>query len=212
MIRTSSNHREALGAISTITGQFEYLNSTNGALDITGGSSGSDTQYQSGATQLTPTGNAILGQYSTTLPTLTTNGTLQVAQFDSNGRILTNPGALSAANDTVTSYQGGAWAVSATQSGSFNVGTATRVISTGQTTLATTATQLNVTSTTTTNGILVRGLVANASTVYIGASGVTSGTGWELAPGESVVFTVSNITALYGVNSNNTDSVCWSVL
>lgn len=235
----STNYRGGLTAQSTITGQQEYLTSTNHILNSTASitptslpiagatsaigvaivdssgnqisSFGGGTQYASGSTQLTPTGNAFLGQYSTTLPTITTNGALQVAQFDSNGRILTNPGALTAATDTITSFQGGAWTVAATQSGAYNVGTATRAVSTGQTNLATSSTALSVISTASTNGILVRALLANTGNVYIGATGVTASNGYELAPGETVVFTASNITAVFGVNTNGTDDVCWSV-
>lgn len=36
----SPNQREVLSAISTITGKQEYLNSTNGALDVSGGGGG----------------------------------------------------------------------------------------------------------------------------------------------------------------------------
>lgn len=36
----SPNNTEAIGAISTITGEFEYLESTNGALNTTGGGGG----------------------------------------------------------------------------------------------------------------------------------------------------------------------------
>lgn len=46
----SPNHREAITAVSTITGKDEYLTSTNGALNTTGGGGGGgDVQYTDGS-------------------------------------------------------------------------------------------------------------------------------------------------------------------
>lgn len=93
-----------------------------------------------------------------------------------------------------------------------SVGTTSASVSVGQTTSNTSAVQLNSSSTPSTNGILVQALSANAASVYIGGSGVTTSTGFELQPGQAVAFSASNITALYVIGANNTDGVCWNVL
>lgn len=120
-IRQSPNHREAIGAISTITGKFEYLRSTNGALTISGGSGGGGTQYIEGDTTSPATGTLALGRYLTADPTLTANQLFGL-RFDINQRLMVNPAALTSANDSVSAAQSGAWIVSATQSGTWKVG------------------------------------------------------------------------------------------
>jgi hypothetical protein len=97
-----------------------------------------------------------------------------------------------------------------TQSGSV-VGTATAAVNVGQQTSNTSAVQLSSSSTVPTNGIIVEALAGNAAVVYIGGSGVTTSTGFQLSAGQSISFTC-NLNTLYVIGSNNTDKVCWTVV
>lgn len=129
-VRISPNRREALSAISTVNNQQEYLSSTNGILNVnaTITSDTSNTQYAEGIATSPGTGTLALGRYLSAEPTLTTNQ-LYGLRLDVNQRLMVNPAALTAASDTITSYQGGSWAVSATQSGTWkqNPGTTATV-------------------------------------------------------------------------------------
>jgi len=58
-------------------------------VDATGGDGGADTQYTSGTTLASPTGNAILAQFASSAPTLT-NNELYVAQLDASGNLKVN--------------------------------------------------------------------------------------------------------------------------
>lgn len=90
--RMSPNYREVLSAISSITGKQEYLLSTNGALNITGGGSGGGgTQYASGTTTPTPvTGNALIFDNSGTLQDVSLANPLPVAATFS-GTVTSSP-------------------------------------------------------------------------------------------------------------------------
>lgn len=96
------------------------------------------------------------------------------------------------------------------QQGTWNVGTISAAINVGQQTSNTSAVQLSSTSTVPTNGIVVEALVGNAAVVYIGGSGVTTSSGFQLSAGQSVSLTC-NLNTIYVIGSNNTDKVCWSV-
>ena len=97
-----------------------------------------------------------------------------------------------------------------TQNGPWNVGTASAVVNVGQQTSNTSAVQLSASSTIPTNGIVIEALIANAAVVYIGGSGVTTSTGFQLSPGQSLTLTC-NLNTIYVIGSNATDKVCWSV-
>lgn len=79
---------------------------------------------------------------------------------------------------------------------------------TGQQTAGTAATALTGTSTALVNGIIVKALTTNTATLYVGAAGVSSSTGFPLSPGESTSIAVSNLNLVY-VIGNNTDKVSW---
>lgn len=102
--------------------------------------------------------------------------------------------------------------VAVTESGTWDVGTTSASVNVGQTTSGTTAVQLDASSIASTNGILVQALSTNTASVFIGGSGVTTSTGFELQAGQAVPFTCNNITNLYVVGSNTTDKVCWNVM
>lgn len=74
------------------------------------------------------------------------------------------------------------------------------------------AVQMTAASDPVTNGILVRGLKGNTNPVYVGASGVTTSTGFELSPGESTSFTCANANLIYFIGTHSGDGVCFSVL
>ena len=97
-----------------------------------------------------------------------------------------------------------------TQSGTWNTGTTSAVVNVGQQTSNTSAVQLSASSTVPTNGIVIEALIANAAVVYIGGSGVTTSTGFQLSPGQSLTLTC-NLNTIYVIGSNATDKVCWSV-
>ena len=56
---------------------------------------------------------------------------------------------------------------------------------------------------------LVKALAANTINVYVGPTGVTTGTGFELAPGESVGLDVSNTNLIFVIASTTGASVSW---
>ncbi len=71
-------------------------------------------------------------------------------------------------------------------------------------------TQLKNTSFVPKNGIWVRSLSTNTGIIYIGATGVSSTTGYGLLPGESHCFTsFSNLNAVYMVSSVASEKVCY---
>ena len=57
------------------------------------------------------------------------------------------------------------------------------------------------------NGVVVKALKSNAGTVYVGASGVTTSTGYPLVAGESISYAVTNLSAIYLICQNNSDSI-----
>lgn len=91
------------------------------------------------------------------------------------------------------------------------VGTTPAVVNVGQQTVNTTAVQVSVTSTVPTNGIIIRALAANAAPIYVGGSGVTTATGYELSPGESISFSCNLNTLYIRSVASTTDKICWNV-
>lgn len=85
---STQNNRQGLTALSTVTGQQEFITSTSGVLNTTGGGGGggSDVQYVEGATTAPATGTVALGRYQLSPPTLTT-GQLYATQLDVNGNL-----------------------------------------------------------------------------------------------------------------------------
>lgn len=125
----------------------------------------------------------------------------------------------------------GTFAVQAAQSGTWNIGTVTSItnalpagtnalgtvgttsaaINVGQQTVSTTAVQVSTTSTVPTNGIIIRALAGNSAAIYVGGSGVTTATGFELSPGESTSFTCNLNTIYIRSVASTTDKICWNV-
>lgn len=92
-----------------------------------------------------------------------------------------------------------------------NVGTVSAVINVNQKTVNTTAVQLSATSTIPTNGIIVQALSTNSASIFVGGSGVTATTGFELVAGQSMSFT-ANLNTLYIISAaSTTDKACYNV-
>ena len=47
------------------------------------------------------------------------------------------------------------------------------------------------------NGIVITAPSGNTGTVYVGPAGVTTGNGYKLAPGSSISYAVTNVSAIY---------------
>ena len=138
-----------------------------------------------------------------------------------SARMSPNQREILSAQSTVTSKQeyltstGGVLNVSSSLAAGTNsigtVGTTTAVVNVGQRTVNTTAVQVSASSTVPTNGIIIRALSTNAASIFVGGSGVTTSTGYELVAGESVSFTC-NLNTLYIISvASTTDNICWNV-
>ena len=60
------------------------------------------------------------------------------------------------------------------------------------------------------NGIVITANAANAGTVYVGPSGVTSSTGYPLAAGQSISYAVADLSSIYIIGTNTTDVVAFT--
>ena len=79
---------------------------------------------------------------------------------------------------------------------------------TGQQTLTTTAAALPANALQ--NGLIVTALAANSGTVYVGAPGVTTGSGYPLGAGQSMSFAVANASGIAIIGTNATDKVAFA--
>ena len=50
---------------------------------------------------------------------------------------------------------------------------------------------------------------ANASPIMIGKSGVTTGTGFALDPGDIIKLNIGNLNQVYLIGANTTDKITW---
>jgi hypothetical protein len=80
---------------------------------------------------------------------------------------------------------------------------------TGQVTSATTQVQFTATSRVPTQGVLVKANAGNATNCYVGVAGVTTTTGFELAPGQTVILYPANVNVLYVIGTTALDVVSW---
>ncbi len=125
----SPNHREGLTAVSSITGDNEYVYSTDHALDI--------------------------------------NATINVGQLvNTNGNCYT-----------------------------------------GQVTVSTSQVQINSSSHSLDNGMIVKSLSSNSGNIYVGLTGVTTSTGDILEPGEARGYAINNTNLLYIISVASTTDV-----
>ena len=60
------------------------------------------------------------------------------------------------------------------------------------------------------NGVIIKALTTNVATLYLGPSGVTTATGYPLAPGEAISYGATNLNAIFLIGANTTDSVAFT--
>jgi len=202
----------------------------NASVSITGVSTAANQTSGGQKTQVVDASGNVIGSTSNALNTYITGGTIGNTSFQVTQATASQLNATVVGTGTfaVQAAQSGTWnitnisgtvslptgaATSANQTnGSQRSGSSSSTVNVGQTTSGTTAVQLTATSISMTNGILVQALSTNTASVFIGGTGVTTATGFELQPGQAVPFTAANITSLYVVGSNTSDKVCWNVL
>lgn len=80
---------------------------------------------------------------------------------------------------------------------------------TGQKTSTGTAVAISSTSQPLVNGVIVQALSTNAGLVYIGGSGVTSSTGFQLQPGQATSTAVANLNEVYVISVSSGDGICF---
>lgn len=81
----------------------------------------------------------------------------------------------------------------------------------GQVDVNTTATQIATGAPADRKSVAIKNLIDNTENVYIGPNiAVLTSTGWELAPGESIVFDVDESQDFWAITSSGTQRVCWT--
>lgn len=149
-------------------------------------------------------GTAMTGQYQVSPPGTYTDGEYVPLLTDNFGQLKVVP--LGTASTNIAQVNG-----SNVPGNYIPVSTAPATVNVGQQTVNTTAVQISSTSTVPTNGIIVRALAGNAANIYVGGSGVTTSTGYELAPGESISFTCNLNTLYIRSAASTTDKCCYNV-
>jgi hypothetical protein len=90
-------------------------------------------------------------------------------------------------------------------------GNSAATLATGQQTVNTTAVQVSSTNKSLSNGVVIKSPSTNGANIYVGLTGVTTGTGDILEPGEARGYAVSNTNLLYIISiSSTTDIVSFS--
>ena len=83
---------------------------------------------------------------------------------------------------------------------------------TGQKTVATgTATAITAITHDCRRGVLIKALAANDATVYLGMTGVTVSTGFELSAGESVVLPHLKASEIFAITTG-TQNICFVII
>ncbi len=160
-----------------------------------------------GASNPLPTSGSVSVLNPFTVDTI--SGSVSVQNFPANQVV---SGSVSVINPTTTVTANVAGSVGAIQAGYWQVGTwPSAAVNVGQTSASTNAVPIHSGSIAPTNGILVQALSGNTASVFIGGTGVTTVTGFELQKGQATSFAVANISLLYVVGSNTSDGVCWNV-
>lgn len=75
---------------------------------------------------------------------------------------------------------------------------------------ATTTSAVALPSQALTNGIVITALANNVGTIYVGPAGVSNTTGYPLAPGASISYGVTNLSAISIIGINTTDKVAYT--
>lgn len=84
-------------------------------------------------------------------------------------------------------------------------------VTVGRTTVGVAAVQIVVASTPATKEVTVKAMSTNTGIVYVGATGVTTGTGFELTAGESITLAIDDANKVYAIGSAAAQSVSWMV-
>ena len=82
-------------------------------------------------------------------------------------------------------------------------------LSHAQSTIGTSAVQLTTSTQRCNDGVRVKALAGNSGTVYVGASGVTTSTGWPLTAGQEVLFPVQTANAIWAIASASSQVVAF---
>lgn len=85
--------------------------------------------------------------------------------------------------------------------------TTTANLYTGQVTVNTTQVQVNSSSHTLSNGVIIKAPSTNSGNIYVGKTGVTSSTGDVLEPGEARGYAVNNTNLLYIISAASTTDI-----
>ena len=78
----------------------------------------------------------------------------------------------------------------------------------GQKTQAGVATAIVASSTPVKNGIIIQALSTNLSSLYVGGTGVTTITGFELQAGQATSMAINDISVLYIIGTSG-DGICY---
>jgi len=221
----------ATAALQT-TGNAELvtINTTLGSPFQAGGSIGNTSfaSTQSGAwnvgitgTVPLPTGAATSALQTTGNTALTTiNTTLGTPMQQTGGSVTANLGTLNGAataalqttgNTALTTINTTLGTPMQNSGGSVSISSLPALVSafySGQKTSTGTAVALS-TSQAISNGVIVQALSTNAGLVYIGPSGVTTSTGFQLQPGQATSVAVNNLSTVFVIAATSGDGVCY---
>lgn len=222
--QTDQSQTFSISANATSGGEIDNLSGVSAVTVQMTGSGTHTLQVQvtvDGSTWVNITGsnqliNAVTGAYIAS-GNITANGIYQADISGCSGvRVITTAytsgpavGIVKVTNATAMVSLDGQPTISTAQSGTWTMGSKTATLSTGQKTLGSSSTQMTSTSVAPTNGVIVQALSGNAASVYVGVSGVTTSTGFELQPGQAVGLVPTNQNVIYGISTNGTDGVCW---
>lgn len=208
---TSGGEIDNLSGVSAVTVQVSGSGTHTLQVQVT--VDGTNWVNITGSNQLI---NAVTGAYIAS-GNITATGIYQADISGCSGvRVITTAytsgpatGIVKVTNATAMVSLDGQPTISSAQSGTWTTGSKTATLATGQKVLGTSSTQLTTTSVAVTNGTVVSALAGNAAPIYIGVSGVTSSTGFQLSPGQSIGLVPTNQNVIYGVSTNGTDGVSW---
>jgi hypothetical protein len=57
------------------------------------------------------------------------------------------------------------------------------------------------------NGVILKSIVGNTGTIYIGPSTVTTSNGYPLTAGEAISYSIANSSTIYMIGTNATDKL-----
>lgn len=79
----------------------------------------------------------------------------------------------------------------------------------GQATVNASAAQIDSSSVSLVNGVIVQAMSTNTVSIFVGGSGVSDSTGFELQPGQATSLAVNNINLIYAICSTTSQGICW---